>query len=424
MADQSVRGQFVWHELKTPDANAAHAFYAKAIGWKSQPWEQDSSYVMFTARRGPVGATAAPSEAQNGASPHWLPYIGTGDIERTVKQARDKGGSVVKDIDSLSTGSRYAVLKDPFGATFGVYESAEEYGTMTPPQAGEHSWHELMTGDFHAAFDFYSSLFGWQKMDEHDMGELGTYMVWGLNGRQMGGMFKAMAGAPPAWLGYVNVKDVQQTARKVKSAGGKVINGPMEVPGGDWIVTAVDPQGAMFAAHASAARKLEAPKKQKKVKASAAESPPPAVEDEETPVAEDAPPAEKAPEEKAPAKKAPRKKAPAPEAPPKEAPPAEEAPAEEAPAQDAPAKKAPARKSPAKKAPSKKAPAKKSPPAKKSSKKPAKKAGKKVAKKAGKKKAPASKGAGAKKSAKKASKKVKTRSGGSKKAAKQPRKKK
>jgi predicted enzyme related to lactoylglutathione lyase len=413
MADQSVRGQFVWHELKTPDANAAHAFYGKAIGWKSQPWEQDPSYVMFAAGRGPVGATAA----QNGAAPHWLPYIGTGDIEKTVKQAQDKGGSVVKDIDSLATGSRHAVLKDPFGATFGVYESAEDYGTMTPPQPGEHSWHELMTGDYRAAFDFYSSLFGWQKMDEHDMGELGTYMIWGLNGRQMGGMFKAMEGAPPAWLGYVSVKDVHQTARKVKSAGGKVVNGPMEVPGGGWIVQVVDPQGAMFAAHAPAGRQLEAPKKQKKVKAAAAETPAPVVEDQETPAAEDAPPADKAPEEKAPAKKAPRKKAPAKEAPAQEAPPAEEAPAEEAPAKQAPARKAPAKKAPSKKAPAKK----KSPPAKKSSKMPAKK---KAGKKAGKKKAPASKGAGAKKSAKKGSKKVKTRSGGSKKAAKQPRKKK
>jgi predicted enzyme related to lactoylglutathione lyase len=410
MADQSVRGQFVWHELKTPDANAAHAFYAKAIGWKSQPWEEDSSYVMFAAPRGPIGATAA----VNGVPPHWLPYVGTGDIENTVKQAQEKGGSVVQDIDSLSSGSRYAVLKDPFGATFGVYESAEDYGTMTPPQAGEHSWHELMTGDHRAAFDFYSSLFGWQKMEEHDMGELGTYMTWGLDGRKLGGMFNAPNGMPPSWLSYVYVNDVHQLARKVKSAGGKVVHGPMEVPGGDWIVQAVDPQGAMFAAHATAARTLEAPKKQKKVKAVAAETPAPVVEDDETPVAEDAPPAEKAPEEKAPAKRAPRKKAPAQDAPAKEAPPAEEAPAEEA-----PAKRAPARKSPAKKAPARKAPAKKSPPAKKSSKTPAKK---KAGKKAGKKKAPASKGAGAKKSAKKGSKKVKTRSGGSKKAAKKPRK--
>src|SRR5690349_21252928 len=109
MADQSVRGQFVWHELKTPDANAAHAFYGKAMGWKSQPWEEDSSYVMFAARRGPIGATET---VNGGTAPHWVPYIGTGDVAKTVKQAQELGATLVEDIDSLSSGSRYAVLKD------------------------------------------------------------------------------------------------------------------------------------------------------------------------------------------------------------------------------------------------------------------------------------------------------------------------
>ena len=182
MADQSVRGRFVWHELMTPDANAAHAFYSKAIGWKSQPWEEDSSYVMFAAPRGPIGATvAADSEP-----PHWLPYVGTGNIENTVAQAKQKGGSVVKEIDTLSSGSKYAVLQDPYGATFGVYESAADYGQITEPEPGEHSWHELMSTDYAGAFAFYSGLFGWQKIDQHDMGAMGVYLIWGLNGRQLG----------------------------------------------------------------------------------------------------------------------------------------------------------------------------------------------------------------------------------------------
>jgi len=413
MADQSVRGQFVWHELKTPDANAAHTFYSKTIGWKSQPWEEDSSYVMFAAARGPVGATAA----GNGAPPHWLPYIGTADIEQTVQQAQEHGGSVLKEIASLPSGSRYAVLQDPFGAAFGVYESAEDYGTVTPPQDGEHSWHELMTGDYQAAFDFYSSLFGWEKIEEHDMGDAGMYLVWGLGGRPLGGICNATdEGPPPSWLSYVHVKDVNQTVRKVKSAGGKVLLGPMEVPGGDWIVQAVDPQGALFAAHASAASMVQAQKKPKKVKAAAAERPAPVVEEPQTPAAEDAPPVEEAPAKRAPARKAPAKKSPG----------------KKAPAKKAPARKAPARKAPAKKAPAKKAPAKKAPPAKKSGKTPAKKkAGKtgarkaasKAASKAVKKKSPAARRAGAKKfAAKKGGKKVKTRSGGNKKAAKKPRK--
>jgi predicted enzyme related to lactoylglutathione lyase len=415
----------------TPDANAAHAFYGKTIGWKTQPWEEDSSYVMFAAPRGPIGATVA----GDGAAPHWLPYIGTGDIDKTIALAKQNGGSVAKKVDTLSSGSRYAVLQDPYGASFGVYESAENYGKITPPKPGEHSWHELMSSDHDAAFDFYSTMFGWEKIGEHDMGDMGTYLTYGLNGQEFGGMMRVMDGGPAsAWVSYVHVKDVNQTAKKVKSAGGQVINGPMEVPGGDWIVMAVDPQGAMFAAHASAASMKKPEKKMKPQQTNrpeqltlAAESPPPIVQDPETPASEEAPPADQpseAPAQKAPAKKrAPAKKAPA-----KEAPPATESPAEEA-----PAKQAPARKSPAKKAPAKKAPAKKAP-AKKPSKAPAKKSG--GAKKKSSKKRPAAKGAGSKKTAAKkgakksggspaknrAKAKSKTRSGGNKKAVKKPRK--
>ncbi len=422
MADPSVRGRFVWHELMTPDSSAAHAFYSKAIGWKSQPWEEDPAYVMFAASRGPVGATVATTD---GSPPRWLPYIGTGDIAETVDLAKEKGASLVKGITPLSSGSKYAVLQDPYGATFGVYESAADYGEISAPKPGEHSWHELMSEDYAGAFDFYSSLFGWEKVDELDMGEMGVYLIYGFDGQPFGGMMNAVpGGSPPSWMSYVHVKDVNQTAKKVKAAGGKIANGPMEVPGGDWIVQLIDPQGAMFAAHAAAAsmRKsvksaangaaqpepaaaapAEKPKKKSKPKAAAAaESPPPVVEEpEETPPPEQAPP--EAPSAPAPAKKAPAKKAPS----------------KKAPAEQAPARKAPAKKAPAKKAPSKKAPAKKAP-----SKTPAKK-------KAGKKKSPAAKGKGAgskktaaKKGAKKSAKKVgkQTRSGGKKKAASKPRK--
>lgn len=417
MADQSVRGRFVWHELVTPDANAAHAFYGKAIGWKPQPWEEDASYVMFAAQRGPIGATVA----GNGSAPHWLPYIGTDDIDATVELAKQKGGSVLKDVDTLSSGSRHAVLQDPYGAKFGVYESAEDYGKITPPQPGEHSWHELITTDHDGAFDFYSALFGWRTIVEHDMGPMGKYLIYGIGDVPFGGMMTLQQGPGPSWLSYVHVKDVNQTARKVKSAGGRLINGPHEVPGGDWIVQAVDPQGAMFAAHASAANMKKSEKKEKKVKPEQlkldTETPPSVVQDPETPLEEQAPPVETPPA--APAEKPAKKRAPAKKAPAKEAPPAE-APAEEAPAKRAPAKKSPAKKAPAKKAPARKAPAKA--PKKGGKKKSSKKSSKKSAgKTAGSKKTAAKKGA-RKVAQKKAGARSKTRSGGKKKAAKKPRK--
>jgi predicted enzyme related to lactoylglutathione lyase len=251
MADKTVRGRFVWHELMTPDTSGAHAFYSKALGRKTQPWEQDPSYSMFAAPSGPLGGSvASPSGA-----PHWLAYIGTPDIDATVQKVTSLGGRVVKEITTMPSGGKYAQLADPQGAAFAVYWSATESQPESAPKRGEFSWHELATSDWKAAFDFYSGVFGWDKMAEHDMGPMGVYMIFGRNGQQLGGMFNKPADMPggPAWLGYVRVKDVNQTVSKVKGARGTLVNGPMEVPGGDWIAQFVDPYGAMFAVHALAA---------------------------------------------------------------------------------------------------------------------------------------------------------------------------
>jgi len=146
-------------------------------------------------------------------------------------------------------------LDDPQGAAFGIYQSASEPEPYSPPKRGEYSWHELMTSDYRAAFEFYSALFGWQQTEEHDMGEMGVYFMFGLDGNAMGGMFNRPADAPggPAWLGYIRVKDVHQAVKKVTASGGTLLLGPMEVPGGDWIAQFADPQGALFAVQTFAA---------------------------------------------------------------------------------------------------------------------------------------------------------------------------
>src|SRR4030095_1260672 len=80
---------------------------------------------------------------------------------------------------------------------------------------------------------------------------MGKYVLFGSNGVQRGGMFNKPAQMPggPGWLGYIRVKDVNDTVKKAKGARATLVNGPMEVPGGDWIAQFVDPYGAMFAVH-------------------------------------------------------------------------------------------------------------------------------------------------------------------------------
>lgn len=356
MTDQTLRGRFVWHELMTPDSAASRDFYTKVLGWSTQPYEHDPSYIMFAAASGPLGGSASSEGA-----PHWLPVIGADDIEATARHATELGGAVVKDIAPVG-GGQFAVLTDPQGAAFGIYSHPDTPAEEAPAQRGEFSWHELATSDAPAAFEFYSALFGWRKVREHDMGPEGTYIIFGRNDLELGGMYRkpeAMEG-PPAWLGYVRVKDVNVVADKVKKSGGTVINGPMPVPSGDWVAQCVDPQGAMFAVHTLKAD-LE----------SAAPTAEPAQADSlaETTVLTDISPAE-ARLRNASRPKATKKKP---------------APAKKAPGKKTPAKKAPAKKGPAKKAAQKRAAAKsagRKGVVKRAAKKSAKKSAKKLAKRA------------------------------------------
>jgi predicted enzyme related to lactoylglutathione lyase len=255
MPDTAVRGRFVWYDLMTSDPDAAVGFYDKVIGWGTTQWEGSAMpYTMWTAGETPIGGVMEmPQEVVDaGAPPHWIAYIGTPDVDATVSQAEKLGGHVLKAAMDIPTVGRFAVLADPQGAVFCVFTPDSEVpGHEGPPRQGEFSWHELATTDHEAAFKFYNALFGWDKTDAMDMGEAGMYQMYGRKGMPLGGMFNKPAEipGPPFWLLYAMVDDVHKTVEKVKEHGGQILNGPMEVPGGDLIAQCMDPQGAAFAIH-------------------------------------------------------------------------------------------------------------------------------------------------------------------------------
>jgi predicted enzyme related to lactoylglutathione lyase len=255
MPSDTPRGRFVWHDLMTTEPDRAKSFYTGVADWGTQDWNQTGTpYTMWTARDTPVGGLMKlPEEmAKTGAPPHWLAYVSTPDVDATVKRAVTLGGRVMTPAMDIPTVGRFAVLTDPQGAAFAVFSPLEDAPADDgDPKPGEFSWHELVTTDHVKAFDFYSDLFGWEKMQSHDMGPLGIYQIFGRKGRQLGGMYNKPADmpAPPNWMVYVLVDDVAKTSERVKKLGGKVVNGPMEVPGGSWIAQCVDPQGGHFAVH-------------------------------------------------------------------------------------------------------------------------------------------------------------------------------
>jgi predicted enzyme related to lactoylglutathione lyase len=254
-----TRGRFVWYELSTSDPAAAQRFYTAITGWGTQVFEgAGMPYTMWVNGENPIGGVMQlPAElSSQGVPPHWLPYVGTDDVDETVAEATQLGARVIVPAQDIPTMGRFAVLADPQGAVFAIYKSAQDMPEPEfAPQRGDASWHELTTTDYVAAFDFYSKLLGWEKQTEMDMGGGAKYMMYGRSSDSpmLGGMWNRPDPAiPPNWMIYFKVDDADQTAERIKELGGQILNGPMEVPGGDRVAQAVDPQGAMFGIHSVA----------------------------------------------------------------------------------------------------------------------------------------------------------------------------
>lgn len=270
MSSAATRGQFVWHELITTDTTGASDFYPRIAGWKTQPWEVDNSYTLLVGEGGPLGGLMSLSQ-EAPASSHWMPYIGTPDVAATVEAARALGATVRTEPTALPNGGSYAVLQDPQGAAFAVHAAGVEQ-PQGMQERRDFSWHELSTADLDAALSFYAELFGWDAAERHDMGEMGFYQLFARNGENIGGMYVTPPGMSPHWLSYVRVKNVDEATNAAKAGGGRIVNGPMEVPGGDWIAQIIDPQGAAFAIHevkkpakaAKPAKSAKAPKPEAK----------------------------------------------------------------------------------------------------------------------------------------------------------------
>ena len=263
MAGENIRGRFVWHELMTTDPEAAKAFYTAVIGWGTKPFEGSGQpYTIWTWGDSQMGGLMElPKAARDmGARPNWMAYIGTPDVDATTARARELGATIARPPADIPTVGRFSVVQDPQGASFAPFtpaSSADGPRPETAPGLGDFSWHELATTDQKAAWDFYSGLFGWESPPEWsmDMGPDGVYQMYGRNGLMYGGIYnkRKEAPGPPAWLHYIRVEDVHRTAEKVKQHGGQIVNGPMEVPGGDMVAMGIDPQGAPFAIHHKAA---------------------------------------------------------------------------------------------------------------------------------------------------------------------------
>jgi predicted enzyme related to lactoylglutathione lyase len=243
--------RFVWYELMTTDAKAAEQFYRTVVGWGAQDAGQPHmNYTLLTVDGAPVaGLMALPPDAcAAGARPGWTGVIGVDDADAAVARITEAGGQVHRAPDDIPNIGRFAVVADPQGAVFQILAPTPGQAGAPPegPGPGHVNWRELRTSDWEKGFDFYAGQFGWTKVRAVDMGPMGVYQTFAAGGEAIGGMMNS-PGAPPNWLFYFSVESIDAGAERVRASGGEVLQGPLEVPGGLFIIQGRDPQGADFA---------------------------------------------------------------------------------------------------------------------------------------------------------------------------------
>jgi predicted enzyme related to lactoylglutathione lyase len=240
-----------WIDLGTPDQDAATEFYSSLFGWsveEDENAEQTGGYRVATLKGGAVGGVM--KLMQEGQPPAWATYVSVEDADATTAKAREAGGTVVVEpMDVLDYG-RMAILADPTGAVFGLWQPGKNIGAGRVNEPGAFSWSELNTRDPEAARSFYSDVFGWSLEDKEFEG-VGTYTTIAVDGRAVGGLVditnRVPEEVPAHWLVYFGVEDADATASKAGELGGAVAFGPQDIPGVGRFAVLQDPFGATFA---------------------------------------------------------------------------------------------------------------------------------------------------------------------------------
>ena len=245
-------GTFCWVELGTTDSAAAKNFYTQLFGWDYEDHSMgpEGVYTMLKLDSKEVGALyeLRPEMRAQGVPPHWLSYISVANVDESAEKAKAEGATVLQGPFDVMTVGRMAIVQDPTGAVFALWQAREHKGAQLYNAPGSFCWNELGTSDTQTAGNFYSSLFGWKK--ESLSASPVEYTMFKNADRAAGGMYKItpeMGPIPPHWLVYFAVDDCDAKTEKAKELGAGTIKPPEDIPGVGRFAILHDPQGAPFA---------------------------------------------------------------------------------------------------------------------------------------------------------------------------------
>ena len=254
----SGQGSFIWYELLTPDPVAAKSFYDAVVGWniEAQPSGEMDYRMIGRADGGNAGGVMRLTDEmrEHGARPVWLGYLNVADVDATVASIESTGGKTLLPAFDIPGIGQIAMVTDPQGAPFYVMKPTppegrenEQSDVFSVDQPQHVRWNELSTTDQDGAIAFYAREFGWSQEGEMDMGEMGKYRFIQDNGVGIGAIMPKPPQLPVSlWTYYIGVDDIGRAAEAIKAGGGQILHGPMEIPGGEFSLNALDPQGASF----------------------------------------------------------------------------------------------------------------------------------------------------------------------------------
>jgi len=252
MTTRHAPGTFCWPELATTDQDGAKKFYTALFGWTFDDTDMGKGmvYTRLQLKGAGVGAlyTMRPEERKM-APPHWNSYVAVDSADASAARAKELGAKLLMEPFDVMDLGRMAVIADPQGAVFEIWEAKKNHGAGILGEPGALCWTELMTTDTKAGEAFYTGLFPW-KATYLPMGEAGDYTVFKRGEESAAGMMAIapqMGPVPPNWMPYFAVENCDASVTKAGGLGAKTIVPPTDIPNTGRFAVVQDPQGAVFA---------------------------------------------------------------------------------------------------------------------------------------------------------------------------------
>ncbi|MGQ4476741.1 VOC family protein [Streptomyces sp. SAS_276] len=248
-----VNGAPNWLDVGSPDIDSAISFYGGLFGWQFQSAGPEAGGYGFFQLDGRTVAGGMPLPAEHTSSA-WTVYFQSPDAEATAKTVEQAHGAVLfQPMDVMGQG-HMAILRDPAGAAFGIWQPGQLKGVDVAGDPGSLTWVELYTPDVAAAAAFYNTSLGLETSAAPMAGV--DYTCVNPSGAGEDAMFGGIvpldfdpdgATSGACWLAYFEVTDVDATVAKAQESGGAVTVPATDLEGVGRIAQLTDPHGARFA---------------------------------------------------------------------------------------------------------------------------------------------------------------------------------